>query len=905
MRQWLHRIARQLRALVRGGALDQDVEAEMRLHVEMETDDLIRAYGLSPVEARRRALVAFGGVERYKEAHRDARGVRWVEELGTDFRYAVRSLVHAPVFSLSTLLILTLGIGATTATYSVVSTVLLRPLPFAHPDRIVMIWSHVPQINAGFAEQPIGGAQFDLIRSHNRAFSSVTAMRPRYFNLGAAATAARIDGTQVTSEFFETIGVRPELGRTFRPEEELPGADHVVVLSDALWRARFHADPRIVGRTITLDGQPFTVIGVAPRGFDFPTGAAMPADFQFPERAELWVPKRPLRTGPSELAVMGRLRSGVPVPSAQKDLDRLARVLESQNPAWKGWADTRAVPLRRQMVGDVTPMLLALLGAVALLLAIACVNASQLLLARVQGRGTELAVRAALGGSPGRIARALLIEAIVLTVTAGACGTALAYGGILAVRRFGPTHLPRLAEVGFDARIALAAMVVTLAAGIVFGLVPAVVGGRASLAQLIRRAGRGAGRGMPVRTRRAMIAGEIALSVVLVAGSGLLIRSLLRELQSDTGFTPAHAITFEVTLPKSSYPEHQPGMYMVHPRAVQFISQALERLRAIPGVAAAGVGKPLPLSGAQEWSVMWPENSLTFATVDPKHPAGADYTIASPGMFAALGTTLIAGRDFSASDQEHTLPVVIVNESLARWLWPGESALGKRLKLGGSPASSAPWMTVVGVARNLRRYSLTKGPQPEMIVPYTQDPYPSFSTMQFIVRATGDPTRLVSAIRGAIVQTDPAIPIAKVRTMEELIGESSATARFATGFMTAFGAAALALAVIGLYGVIAYTVHQRRQEIGVRRALGATHASVVRLIVREGVRLAGIGIVAGLLMSALALRALHSLLYQVSVFDPLTLLLVVTVLAGGVAVACVVPALRAASIEPRVALDEG
>jgi predicted permease len=548
-------------------------------------------------------------------------------------------------------------------------------------------------------------------------------------------------------------------------------------------------------------------------------------------------------------------------------------------------------------------MLFSLLGAVALLLTIACVNASQLLLARVQGRGTELAVRAALGASPGRIVRELLIEALVLTGAAGVVGASLAYGGLMAVRRLGPAHLPRLAEVGFDGRIALAAIAVTVLTGIIFGLAPSVSGGRVPLATLIRRAGRGAGRGLSVRARRAMIVGEIALSVVLVAGSGLLIRSLARELHADTGFTSSHAITFEITLPPTRYTEKQFNTYMEHPEAVPFLTQALDRLRAIPGVAAAGIAKPLPLTGAQEWSVLWPENSPTYRAYDPKDVPGADYTIASPGTFDALGVQMVAGRDFTASDRVNTMPVVIVNQAMAKWLWPNENAVGKRLKLGGTPASKSPWMSVIGVAHDLRRYSLTERPRPEMIVPYTQKPYPTFSTMQFIVRATGDPTHLVGALRRAIAQTDPSIPIAKVRTVQALVGEATANARFATGFMSAFGGAALALALIGLYGVIAYAVYQRRQEIGVRRALGATNGGVVRLIVSEGLRLAVVGIVVGLALAALALRALQSLLYQVSIFDPLTLLAVVGVLVAGVVVACIVPAVRAAAIEPRVALD--
>jgi putative ABC transport system permease protein len=479
--------------------------------------------------------------------------------------------------------------------------------------------------------------------------------------------------------------------------------------------------------------------------------------------------------------------------------------------------------------------------------------------------------------------------------------------GVRLVRAYGSTRVPRLAELAFDGRSAAAAVAATLLAALLASLLPALAGRRVGVAEVLRHGGRGStGGAISGRARHLLVVAELALSVVLVAGAGLLIRSLGRQLGSATGFSAPDGITFEITLPPTQYPERQFTTYMEHPRAVPFFAEALRRIRAIPGVQAAAIGKPLPLSGAQESSAFSAEGipaEAPGADGPGTSPVMADYTVASEQMFRALGTPLLAGRDFTSGDRETSPPVVIVNQAMARRLWPGRSAIGRRIHLGG-PSSEAPWMTVVGVAADIKRYSLTETPRPEMIVPYTQRPYPSFTAMQVVVRSTLGPAALLPALRRAVAEVDPGVAVSKVRTIQELIGETTATARLATRFMSAFGAASLLLAMIGLYGVIAYGVHQRRQEFGIRRALGASRAEIVGLVVSEGWRLAAAGLALGLAGALGSGRLLRHLLYQVSAVDPITLAATAALLATAATVAAVLPAARAARVEPRVALED-
>ncbi|HEX5436595.1 MAG TPA: ABC transporter permease [Gemmatimonadaceae bacterium] len=896
---------RNLRMLVARRAVERDLDDELRGHLEMQTRMNV-AQGMTPEAARDAAYRVFGSMTYVKEELRAVHGrstAPVTDLLGRDLRLAARTLLRHRRFTTAIVLILALGIGSATLMFSIVSGVLLRPLPYAHPERIVMIWGNLPNLNMGFQEQPLGGDEFRIMRRSTQAFQTVAAFQTQPFNLGTGVAPERVDGARVTSDFFRTIGVRLAIGRGFARTEETPGRDHVVVLSWALWQRRFSGDTGVIGTTVVLNAEPYVVIGVAPQTFAFPRGAQMPANFQFPPRTQLWVPMRPRQSGPRSLAVIGRMRPDITMARAQEDLDRITRIEDDRQPARTGWFGTRAVPLRTQMIGHVRTMLLILLAAVAVLLAIACANAAQLLLARLQGRRKELALRAAIGASSPRIVRELMIESLLVTALAGVLGTLLGMIGISVARTIGPDRLPRLATVRFDARVALIAIAITMLSGLLFSLLPAIGASHVQLGDALRRGGRRAGDGAaPSPARRMLIAVEVALSVVLLVSSGLLIRSLVHELGGDLGFEAPHGITFEVTLPPLSYPETPLATSTLHPKSVPFFTEALQRLRAIPGVDAAAIGKPLPMSGEQDGSSFFPENG-DLRLYSGKQRLAAEYTVASPGLFHALGTPIVSGRDFSVVDQQTTVPVVIINQAMGRWLWPGRNPIGKRLKLGRLTTRS-PWMTVVGVVENMKLYSLTQAPRPEMFVPYTQSPFPSFSTMQFLVRSSLPPAQILGPVRRAIASVDPTIPVARVRTVDQLVASVSETARFATLCMSLFGGAALLLAMVGLYGVIAYTVHQRRQEFGIRAALGATRWQIVQLVVRDGLRLTVVGLAAGGVLSVLAGWLLRPMLYEVSVVDPATLAGAGVLLLGAALAACLLPAARASAVRPRAALDD-
>jgi predicted permease len=824
--------------------------------------------------------------------------------------HAARRLRNAPLFSVMSVLTLAIGIGASALMLSVVSTILLKPLPYGEPERIEMVWGSYPDANLGVPEQPTHGAVFSIIRDNIEAFESIAAFRGASLNLGDSTAPERLDGVAATGEFFRALGVTPARGRFFERANESPGEDHVVVLSDALWRRRFGAETSIIGRVLTLNGEPYTVIGVARAGFAFPRGSEMPGDFQFAATPELWVPLKPPQEGIADLAIVGRLKAGITHLAARQDMDRVMAVVERSIPVVKN-SKPRAllVPLRKQVVGDVTEMLLSLIGGVALVLLIACVNTAQLLLARLQARRREVAMRAALGATRLRLAGEVMAEIALLVAAGGAAGIALGSVGIDLLRAYGTAQLPRAAELAFDARFAAAALGVVVIAAVAVSLVPLVLGsgagGGADLMTTLRSGGPGAGAsGISGKARRALIVSELAGSLVLVASAGLLVRSLSQQMNAKLGFDAVHGATFEVSLPPIRYPERAFDTGMEHPAAVQFLGAALDNIRALPGVSAAGIGKPLPLSGEQQASVFTPEGELPSLPPEAFSPI-AQFTVASQGMIRALGATMLAGRDFSDADRAEGVPVVIVNESMAAWLWPGKNAVGRRLHVGGPrDRRPFPWMTVIGVMGNMKRYALTETPRPEMIVPYTQNPYLTFGTMQFVVRSNLQTAALMPEIQRAIAAADPSIPIAHPRTIDDLVATSAANARFVTRFMESFGLVALLLTIVGVYGVIAYSVQQRRQEFAVRRALGATTREILRLVLAEGLALAAVGVAIGLSLTVAAGLSLRHLLFGVSPFDLVTLLASMVVIAGLALAASLVPAVAAARVEPRAALEE-
>jgi len=828
-----------------------------------------------------------------------------VEDVLRILRHAARQLRRAPLFSVTSILTLAIGIGACALMMSLVSTVLLKPLPYGDPDRIFMSWGWYPNANLGFPEQPTHGAVFSIMRDNTQAFESLAAFRGASFNLGDITNPERLDGIEATGEFFTALGVAPAIGHFFERADETPGFDHVAVLSDAVWRRRFGADPQVLGRVITLNAEPYTVIGVAATRFAFPRGAEMPSDFQFAATPDLWVPLRPPTDGVADLAIVGRLRRGVTEFAARNDMDRVMAVVQRAIPVIKSSRPGELlVPLRQQVVGGAQTMLVSLLAAVLLLLLIACVNTAQLVLAQLHARRRDLAIRAALGGSTRHLAGEVLAEILLLLACGGAAGIAAGIAGLKVVRALGATRLPRAAELTFDASSSLAALGVIALAAILVSAIPILVGRRLPLAEPLS-GGRGvaARRGLAVRARRALIVGELAGSLVLVACAGLLVRSLSHQLEARLGFDAVHGVTFEVSLPPARYPERWLAAGMDHAAAVRFLDAALDDIRALPGVAAAGFGKPLPLSGAQQASVFTPEGELPPLLPGALSPI-AQYTIASPGMLRALGATVLAGRDFSPADRTESLPVVIVNEAMANWIWPGTSALGRRVRLGRPDDQRMwPWMTVIGVVSNMKRYSLTETPRAEMIVPYTQNPSLTFGTMQFVVRSHL-PSAAMRAIQRAVASVDPAIPIAHVRTIDDLVATSASNARFATLFMASFGIVALALTIVGVYGVIGYGVVQRRQEFGLRRALGAGPRDILGMIVREGLLLSAAGVAAGLALTVAAGFGLRHLLFGISPFDPVTLATSIAVVVAATVAASILPAAAAARIEPRAALED-
>jgi len=886
----------------------RDFDDEIAFHCDMRVADLI-AQGMSEADARAQVARESGDLadaRRYvssadaaseRARHRRIR----MEHVTQELRHALRRLARERAFTLTAVSTLALGLAACVLMFNIVDAVLLSPLPFRQPERVVMVWQYVPSLGAGDALQPIGGKQLTVMRDNMPSFESVAGFRARPMNLGEDALPERIDAIQATGDFFAAVGVRPELGRFFSRSDEIPRETRPVVLSDALWRRRFGGDTHIIGRTIALNSEPYVVAGVAPPGFAFPRGAEMPPTFEFPARAELWVPIAPPAGGPEDMAIIARLRPGTAIVRARGELDQVTETMRKIYPGAKAFFGTEAVPLREQLVGESARLFLSLLAAVTLLLLIACVNTAQLQLAQLQRRRRDLAVRGALGAPAWRLVLGSVVDVLAVAFLAGVAGTGMALAGFHVVRAQLSDKFPLVANASFDMRTLIVALTATIVVGLAAGVGASLFGSRIPLIETLRRGGRGMGAAAGAeRLRRILIIVEVTMAVVLVAMAGLMGKSLARQLRTELGFTAPNGVTFELTLPRNRYPERQGPTYMEHPAGARFIAAALEQIRAIPGIDAAAMGKPLPLSGSQEWTVFSAENRP-----QPENGpiVGADYTVASDGMFRALGTPIIAGRDFNTTDREDGLPVVIVNRAMEKWLWPGQSGVGKRIRLGG-PKSSAPWMTVVGVAADMRRYALTDTTRPEMIVPYTQKPYPTFSTLQFVVRSTLPADHLAATIQRAVARVDPTIPVSRIRTIDDLISDSSASARFASRCMTAFGASALFLAMIGLYGVVAYSVLQRRQEFGVRRALGASAAQIVALVAREASALTLAGIAIGVVVALGAGFAIRHLLYGVASYDVPTLAGTIGVLGVAGLLAAVAPAWRAARVEPRTALEE-
>jgi predicted permease len=799
-----------------------------------------------------------------------------------DLRYGLRTLAKNPGFTAVAVLTLALGIGANTAIFSVVDAVLLRPLPYPESDRLFTVYQTLPQDPA----QNTGVSYPNYLdwAQQNQVFESIAAVRGNSLALSGQGEPTYIETGSVTANYFDVLRVKPLLGRTLQSSDDALDASAVVVMSESLWRARFAADPAIVGRTITLDQHPITVVGIVPAYFhpSVPDAAA-----------QLWVPLRQdgifsdmrARRAGHYLAALGRLKSGVTETQAQSEMAAIEQRLAEQYPNEdKGWG-IRIVSLQADMAGNVRTALLVLLGAVGFVFLIACANVASLQLARAASRQKEIAIRVALGAGRQRLLRQFLTESVLLSVIGGVVGLVLAYETLQGLIAWLPADLPRVSEIHVDATVLAFGLALSVVSGVIFGLAPAWHGMESRLAEALEGA-RGAGEGRTShRARNIFVVAETALAIVLLVGAGLLIRSFARLQQVNVGFNPAQLLTAQIGLPRAQYAKPE--------QWISFYRQTLERMKALPGAQEAAVAVPLPLSDSYI--------NLAFAIVgrpprSRSEAPTADFVAISPNYFHVMQVPLLRGREFGDADSESAPKVCVISASLAQQLFPDESALGQRISIG-YPADAS--REIVGIVGDVKDSDLAARQSAQVYVPFVQNP---FWAADIAVRARGNPSALGGALREQIRAIDSALPVADVRPMAEVIGSSIAQPRFRTTLLSLFGAAALLLAAIGIYGVLAYTVAQQTREIGIRMALGANPGRVLRLVLARGLGLAGAGTAIGVVAALLLTHLLNSLLFGVSATDPLTFAAVAGLLLAVALLACYVPARRAMRVDPMVAL---
>ncbi len=886
----LHDLRFRLRALFRKSVVELELSEELRFHFDHEVEKYKRS-GMSEKEAMRRARLAFGGQEQVKEACREARGISSLETTVQDVRYSFHAMRKNPGFFIIAALTLALGIGASTSVFSLVNTILLKPLPYPNADRVMMLWREGPL--DGIGDMPWAPGEYSILARTETAFQNLGAFEKASFNLTGTSSPELLEGIRASAGFFPALGVSPSLGRTFTTEEDQLGHEHVAVLSNRLWRSRFGGDAAIVGRTLDLNGDPYTVIGVMPASFTFPNQEGIPPLLDLPKETQLWVPLAlpAAPTGANELGVIGQLKTGFPAGRLEQDLKVSERRLEDQLPQEKDWF-TRAVPLAQQSEADARTPLLLLLGAVSAVLLITCANVAGLTLNRSVGRRRELTLRGALGARRSRLVRQLMTESLLLALVGGLIGIFLGEANIYLVKHFGPDSIPHLHETGLDLRVIAYALGVTLFTGVLFGLAPAMGATRMNMVEALKEGGqRSGGSTTAPRIRNALLIVQVAMALVLVIAAGLLVRTFYSMLRSSAGFDAARVVTFELPLPIAKYADSV--------RMEQVYQQVLLRLHSISTVQSAGFASVVPMGGEPDGTaIRIPEHPITKRS----EQAYANYSFASPGYFKTIGTTLLRGRDFSEADTLKSVPVTIITSGMAKKYFPGEDPIGKQV---GVATTKIPARIIVGVVADIKHASLRERPDPEMFVPYTQNEikvWPSMQSMQYAVRSKADSAAILESVRQEVRAVDPDLPIAKFVTLTALVDNSTTADRFSMLLVGSFGVLALMLASIGMYGVISYSVMQRTPEIGVRMALGAQRAQIFVMVLRQATRLILAGIAIGLIAALAATRLMTRFLYGVQPTDPITFAGVSLLLVSVSLMACYVPARKAMKTDPMVAL---
>jgi predicted permease len=872
--------------LFRRKRFDIELEEEMAFHRTQMEKDLI-ASGVAPEQARYAAMRQFGNQVHLQERSRQVIGFP-AETVAQDVRYALRQLWGNPAFTVVILLTLALAIGANTAIFSVINGVLLKRLPYEQPERLVRVFLS----NASYPKFELNPFDFLDFRARNRSFESMAAFTRGDVQLSGNGEPARLYGFGITSGYFHVLGLHPQLGREFDRNAEIPGNGLQVIISDRLWRTRFGADANIIGQKITLNTQPFTVVGVMPAGTVHPGNVYH--SLPYGEDVDAWWPFSfagdPNHRGSHFIEGIARLKNGVSLSQAKSDMNGIMTQLGNEHPNNdKGWT-VLVIPLYDEVVGQSRPLLMMLLGAVVIVLLIACANAANLLLARASSRQREIAVRLAMGAARRRVVRQLVTESLLISFLGGGLGLVTAFGGVKALVALLPSDFPRAEDIHVSAPVLAFTILITLMTGLLFGMAPAFQAASTDPREGLQKGGRTTtGTGRQGRLRDALVVAEVSLACVLLIGAGLMLRSLVNQLRLDPGFQRVHVLTASLSLPRAVYSKEGE---MGH-----FFDQLAANLNDLPGVESAGLGSDLPWTG-------YDENVGGFTIEGKKPPAGqefhARYHFTTPGYFSALGIPLLAGRFFTPADKPGIPEVIIINRSMAQKYWPGENVIGKRMSFEDHPKSDKDWITVVGVVGDVKDQPNSAAAQPALWFPAIQELWTT--DMSVVIRTRTDPRLMADALRNQVHRLNPALAVADIESMDQVADSSVSTPRFAFALIGLFAGLAIVLAGVGTYGVISYSVSQRTPELGIRMALGAVRSDVMGLVLSHAAKLAGVGTALGVLAAFALARLLKSLVFGVSTSDPVTFAAVAVMVVGVALLAGYIPALRATATDPMNAL---
>jgi putative ABC transport system permease protein len=875
----LNKLRLRLQALFFKSKMEEELDEEVCFHLEREVEENI-ARGMSPEEARFAALRSFGGVERVKEESRDERGIRLMEEFWQDLRYGARMLLKNSGFTSIAVLTLALGIGANTAIFSVVHALLLRPVPYHEPDQLALLTNKSSRARRSGISYP----NFSDWRERAQSFEEMAAVRGASFNLTGIDKPVQAPGRMVSWNFFRLLGIQPQLGRMFAAEDDRYGAARMAIISHGLWQERFGGEASVIGRKLRLSGELYEVIGVLPPGFEY----FSPVDLYTPIELELKPNTGMTDRGTSigGMNAIARLKPGITLAQANSEMVALAAQVEREHPAINAGRSAQAEPLQDVMTEGVRQTLWALLGAVGFILLIACVNVANLTLVRAAERQKEMALRLALGAGRRRIIKQLLSESLLIALSGGAVGVLLGRWMLDGLLALAPDNIPLLNRAGLSNTVLLFTLGVSVLTSLLCGSLPALHASRSDLQSALKEGGRSSAGARRDLTRKTLLVVEVSLALALLVGAGLLVRSMARALGVELGFNPDRLLTMQLMPPDSDYDAA---------RLRIFFNECLTRVSALPGIESAAITHALPIDGSQ-----W--NTLVHAADKPVPQPGefpnAEFTPVSANYFEAMSIRLLRGRWFNSADTANSPTVAVINETLARRIWPGEDPLGKRLRKG-MPEMYSPWLEVVGVVANVKSYGVESATPLQTYVPFAQSPPTNF---WLVARTTGEPLQAASSVERAIHSIDKDLPVSSVRSMDQLLGNSLTARRLTLVLMGSFAALALLLSAIGVYGVVSYSVRQRTHEIGVRVALGAQRRDVLRLILAQGARLALLGIAIGLGAAMTLTRLMEALLFETRPIDSITFTVTPALLALVVLFACYLPARRATKVDPLRAL---